>query len=273
MASKQPADGRDAALPLSRTEASIHLYSEHLLHIRALSLTASLSTDSTPLTKAVLSADGCSLSITHEDASATIVLPTAIQGGSNTELELPREKARELSLRLMLQEKEKGSVEDAGVRLPVREEGNWVPWSATALQGRRGWIKCAQCGEKLVRFSSEHVGGKSLGSEGVSASITSPDDRTRTIREWRDLPNENWAEMMDFWHCHKPPLEENEAGDTTSVGAAKGYAAGNKLRAAEGIGFVDLETFLFSESNCQSMLVRHFSTANVTNFSLYQQQC
>ncbi|KAK9472524.1 HECT-like ubiquitin-conjugating enzyme-binding-domain-containing protein [Dipodascopsis tothii] len=50
-----------------------------------------------------------------------------------------------------------------------------VPLPAGALAGRP--LECAACGHELLAA-----------------------DARRAL----DLPSENWAEMMDFWHCHKP---------------------------------------------------------------------
>lgn len=32
---------------------------------------------------------------------------------------------------------------------------------------------------------------------------------TETITTWKALPSETWAEMMDFWHCHKPSDDDH----------------------------------------------------------------
>lgn len=67
------------------------------------------------------------------------------------------------------------------------------------------------------------------------------------IRDWKNLPSEAWAEMMDLWHCHKPDEPDHEHDDAP---AKKGYAAGNKLRAQAGVGLVDVLSFLLSEDDC-----------------------
>jgi hypothetical protein len=61
--------------------------------------------------------------------------------------------------------------------------------------------------------------------------------------------------MMDFWHCHKP--DEHHLHDHThEVGGQKGYAAGNRLKAASGVGFVDLTGFLVKEQDWEGAKVR-----------------
>ncbi|KAH0184178.1 hypothetical protein KCU70_g9174, partial [Aureobasidium melanogenum] len=67
------------------------------------------------------------------------------------------------------------------------------------------------------------------------------------IRDWKNLPSEAWAEMMDLWHCHKPDEPDHDHDDAP---ATKGYAAGNKLRAQAGVGLVDVMSFLVSEGDC-----------------------
>ncbi|KAF4989583.1 hypothetical protein FGRMN_9045 [Fusarium graminum] len=64
------------------------------------------------------------------------------------------------------------------------------------------------------------------------------------------LPSENWAEMMEFWHCHKP--HDHEHQDPESL-ASKGYGANHAISAQQGTGFVDLTSFLFSEPDCRGL--------------------
>ncbi len=81
------------------------------------------------------------------------------------------------------------------------------------------------------------------------------------LAEWKDLPSENWAEMMEFWHCHKPDHHHHDAdkngvdsaghGKATPTGlAARGYGASSTIAAQRGIGFVDLMAFAFAEEDC-----------------------
>lgn len=95
-----------------------------------------------------------------------------------------------------------------------------------------------------------------------------------SVREWKDLPAEGWAEMMEFWHCHKPG-EEHHHGHGHGVGqaegsgvtadreakadeaslASRGYGAASTISAQKGVGFVDLTTFLFDEGDCVGVTV------------------
>lgn len=227
------APSTSASLNLPHNATSITLYAELLLNIRTVTLFASLRTVHNRETKAELSADGSSITVSHEGESASIRLPTRIQGGGDAGLHLPAEPpSKELTLRLRLEEKDGRRLlrgPDGGLR---EREGNWVPWSASELNDvAEAKLVCRACEGELVG------GGK--------------------VREWKDLPNENWAEMMDFWHCHKPS-ENNHHGHAhgEEIGKMKGYAASNRLRAVQGIGFVDLGAFLVKEEDCKSMKVR-----------------
>ena len=208
---------------MAPNESAIMLYAELLLHIRTITLFASLRTHHSRETKAQLSADGSCITVSHEGQSATISLPLKMEGTGDATLELPAQPpSKELTLRLQMEERE-GS-ELLGMMAEERK-ANIVPWDGAAMSRiDKPTILCKSCEREIL-----------------------PAD---TIKEWKDLPNENWAEMMDFWHCHKP--DEHHLHDHTHEAAIgqKGYAAGSRLLAAAGIGFVDLTSFLFKEQDC-----------------------
>jgi hypothetical protein len=222
----------DNARPMAPNETSITLYAELLLHIRTVTLFASLRTNHSRQTDAKLSADGSSITVSHEGQSATIRLPINVKGPSDAVLELPSQPpSKELTLRLQLEERE-GSDFLVALQSEDRQE-NIVPWDGASLSNTNDVeITCKSCEGILVPK------GK--------------------IQQWKDLPNANWAEMMDFWHCHKP--DEHHLHDHTYEQAVgqKGYAAGNRLQAIAGVGFVDLTSFLLSESDCEGAQVRYF---------------
>lgn len=224
------------------SETAIHLYAEHLLNIQALTLTATLSTESTPLTTAKLSTDANSLTLTHENDSATIRLPTEIKGGGDATLELPKKTAKELELRLRLEEKDPQNsfMRHRSAVNGAAEDDNWVPWTATSLTNQEGAFQCRNCAQILLSVRSRPKDDQDQAN--VEESIT----------QWRDLPNENWAEMMDFWHCHKPDVKESDTSVSLDM---KGYAAGNKLQAVNGVGLVDLSSFLVAESDIKHVKV------------------
>ena len=67
------------------------------------------------------------------------------------------------------------------------------------------------------------------------------------VNVWKHLPSASWADMMDFWHCHKPSAK-NE--DDERAGSQKGYAAANALGPTAGIGLVDVSQLLVSDIDC-----------------------
>jgi hypothetical protein len=194
----------------------IELYSELLTNIRTVTLVASLKTESNHETKAELSADGQNITVSHEGHTASIRLPTQMNGGGTAALTLPARPSKDLTLRLQLEEKAPG--------LLKFENGteNLVPWPASAMNDG---VQCRKCGTNLLRGNA--------------------------ITEWKDLPNENWAEMMDFWHCHKPH-EHNHNHDASN---SKGYSSSNKFKAVPGNGLVGLSYIILATDDCANIKV------------------
>src|SRR5690606_18679017 len=54
----------------------------------------------------------------------------------------------------------------------------------------------------------------------------------------------NWAEMMDFWHCHKPHEK-----DGAKTGKYANYGSGFEVDS--GTGLVDRVGFLFTRHECE----------------------
>lgn len=201
--------------------SSIEIYAELLNNIRAVTLVITLQTESNQETKALLSADGQTITVSHEDQSASIRLPTQMEGGGTATLTLPAAPSKSLTLRLQLEETAPGLLK------PGEDSSeNVAPWSATDLTGLS--ISCRECGAGLLKDAA--------------------------VREWRDLPNENWAEMMDFWHCHKPHDEEQHESHE-EVAKKKGYSSSDHFRSTPGLGFVALSYLLLAEGDCQKISV------------------
>jgi hypothetical protein len=223
----EPCSARD----LMPNESSITLYAELLLNIRTVTLFASLRTAHTRETKAQLSTDGHTITVSHEGESASIRLPIKTHGGGDAALAIPAHPpSKELSLRLQIEEQH-GSELFAGLQADDRN-ANLVPWDGASLNAMEdATVLCKNC-----------------------HSVCIPSGR---ITQWRDLPSENWAEMMDFWHCHKP--DEHHLHDHTHEDATgkKGYAAGNRLQATQGVGFVDLTSLLLHGQDCEGIKVGH----------------
>jgi hypothetical protein len=199
----------------------IRIYAELLYNIRAVSLVITLQTESNTETKASLSADGQIITVKHEGNSASIRLPTQMESGGTSTVALPAAPSKDLTLRLQLQEKEPGLL-----KLEEFNGGNEVPWSAGELRGAS--VLCKSCNSSMLEAG--------------------------LVDDWRDLPNDNWAEMMDLWHCHKPHEDE----DQKNAPGSKGYAAASQLRVNSGTGFVSLLYLLLSEQDCQNIEVSHY---------------
>ncbi|KAH7163177.1 ubiquitin-conjugating enzyme E2-binding protein [Dactylonectria estremocensis] len=187
------------------------IYAELLFNIRQISVVVSFSSPVNASTKAEVSQHGRQLQVVHQGHTEIVSLPARVVAPASA-----------LALRQ--------GVLDVSWRLPVEQsearpthfslENQALPLTSVDIEaGSR--IACRQCDNEFV-------------SRG-------------TIRAWKDLPSENWAEMMEFWHCHKP--NDDHQHDAESL-ASKGYGANNAISAQPAIGFVDLTSFLFSESDC-----------------------
>ncbi|KAL2066218.1 hypothetical protein VTL71DRAFT_2289 [Oculimacula yallundae] len=202
------------------------MYAELLSNIRQISVLVALDTPCGPGTNAQLSADGRQFILQHEGDTFILNLPG--QAVSNFPLQKPVLGNKDFSWRIPVAgEATRASIEDA--------QSNEAPWSAKDLS-EDAEFACRNCGTAILEKG--------------------------TIKEWRDLPSENWAEMMEFWHCHKPDVPpEEESGSSGQNGhvhpeetaASKGYGATSKFTARTGIGFIDLTTFLLDNSDCTNI--------------------
>ncbi|OMP87630.1 hypothetical protein BK809_0007717 [Diplodia seriata] len=233
----------------------LHLYAELLLHIRTVTFFASLRTDdgittTTTTTRADLSADGVSVTLTHAGESASLRLPARVQGvgrggggGGGVLYEGPSDRAGEVSLRLRVREGEVVGGAGGGE--------NVVPWDAGRLEEGCGRVGCRGCGEEVVKVRRADEAAEEEDRDGGGGGV----------KRWMDLPNENWAEMMDFWHCHKPhehhlPGHMHDQRPDDDVGKEKGYAASNRIVAKRGVGYVDLTYLLLAGQDCSGVQVR-----------------
>ncbi|KAK4507738.1 hypothetical protein PRZ48_001473 [Zasmidium cellare] len=199
---------------------TIHLYAEHLVNIRTLSLQASLSTVSNHQTKATLSADGNTLRLSHEGEVASIKLPIRVPGGHNdATLTIPAAPTKDLSFRVSLQEK---SGANGLLTNGTHEDTHVIPWTATALTAETE-IACKSCNAVIIRRGQ--------------------------VKVWKDLPSENWAEMMDFWHCHRPHVPHDHGNGALQ----KGYSADSRLALESGVGMVDPVDFVLTAEDCENI--------------------
>ncbi|KAK4039312.1 nipped-B-like protein A [Parachaetomium inaequale] len=203
------------------TSGDCDLYAELLANIRQISLAASLPSPCDASTQVAVLADGKSVELRHGSASRLLTLPAKTSLGRTL---------------LPIQDKQRGSTLLAW-RLPLdtsslspSQHADQMPWSATDLDPESG-VACRQCAADVV-----HAG---------------------SIKAWKDLPSENWAEMMEFWHCHKPDHHHGHDEEPGKAGeeslAARGYGASSAISAQAGVGFVDLTTLIFDETDCQNV--------------------
>ena len=194
------------------------MYAELLANIRQISVIVSLDTSCDSSTVIDLSIRRDSITIRHGGLTTTLPLPGQV--APNAVLQSPMLGNRDLSWRLPL----------AGEPTRGDPDTNESPWTANSLD-KDTQLCCRSCDENLVKKGS--------------------------IKIWKDLPSENWAEMMDFWHCHKPTEHESHAGHSHDENATanKGYGANSKFIAQSKVGFVDLTTFLLDPKDCRNVRV------------------
>ncbi|TEA13840.1 Uncharacterized protein C8034_v004063 [Colletotrichum sidae] len=201
------------------------IYAELLANIRQLSVAVSLPSPSDGRSsQGTISADGASLTVRHRDARASLALPCKVAVKSAL-LPAPAPGSRTITWRLPLH--------DSSAPSPRSPPDDPAPWAAPSLVPLSA-VTCRRCEGAVV-------------PEGKAA-------------EWKDLPSENWAEMMDFWHCHKPTAEDDGHGGAEHEHLAKrGYGANSSIAARSGTGLVDLTSLLFSEVDCAGLV---FSTSS-----------
>ena len=194
------------------------MYAELLANIRQVSVIVSLDTPCDANTSVDLSPQRDSITILHDRKTSTLPLPGQV--APNAMLQKPLQGSRDLSWRLPL----------AGEPTRGDADLNDSPWAANTLRKDTQFL-CRSCDAGIVEEGS--------------------------VVTWKDLPSENWAEMMDFWHCHKPTEHESHAGhsDEETATANKGYAANSKFTAQNKVGFVDLTTFLLDAKDCNNIRV------------------
>lgn len=200
--------------------SKISLYAEFLGNIGQVSLHASLQTYKNEETKVFITSDQRTITVHHDGETAHLFLPVKVSG--TAEVTIPVQQAKELSVRLRVDE----ALPDAP---RVTELVDETYWPASTL-GKKTQLKCQTCNSEILQPNKEMV--------------------------WKDLPSENWAELMDYWHCHKPHFEHDS--ETVTNGAArKGYSASSRILAKEGIGLVDVSSFLLSAVDCINIQVRN----------------
>jgi hypothetical protein len=200
----------------------IVLYSELLSNIRQVSVAASLPSPADQSTKAEVCDDGSRLRVHHQGQIETLTLPTQVALSGS--LALTSSTKSEMSWRLPVNT-------SASSTIHFSPENQAVPWTAQDLSDGTH-VSCRNCSQNVVRQGA--------------------------IKVWKDLPSENWAEMMDFWHCHRPhdhPSADQASTNGQGAGSKKGYSAGNMISAQPSVGLVDINSFMLSEEDCSHLLV------------------
>lgn len=199
---------------------TIYLYAEVLANIRQANLYASLQTHKNEHTRIDIASDKKTVTVSHDGQTACIYLPTEIRG--TAEVNIPIERGKEMSVRLELADiTTMPSAKDA--------VGNEGPWLATDLSSEAD-IRCRLCTTEVRQ-------------KGMPL-------------DFKDLPSQHWAEMMDFWHCHRPHDATVGSDEDAKLAADyKGYGSSTKLKAAPGIAFVDTMSFLLDATSCRNIQV------------------
>ncbi|KAB8267015.1 ubiquitin-conjugating enzyme E2-binding protein [Aspergillus minisclerotigenes] len=192
-----------------------------------------------------------SLPLPHEDATDTIKLPARVNEASRLALSVAGQRAKDPRERGLDQQEYsfRMQIDDEDNSLLSREEhmDSFVPWTA---------IDMTSC----TRLCCRHCKNILLDSHVSRGSCAEEKDMQGWM--WKDLPSGNWAEMMDFWHCHKPdPHEGHDHGHEHVNGATaedqnatvKGYGAANQVVATAGTVLVDVATFLLTDSDCRGL--------------------
>ncbi|EFX04749.1 snf2 family helicase [Grosmannia clavigera kw1407] len=213
----------------------IQIYAELLPNIRQVSVSVTLPSAVDASTVTEVLPDGVTLRIRHGNLVQELRLPGPVVA-AGSRLAIPQPKSQDglkyASWRLPLVGRALNGHNAAASAAAVND---LAPWSARDL--RTGMpVACRSCRSAVV--AGENIG------------------------VWKDLPSDNWAEMMEFWHCHKPDHQpangsSNGSGDAHEHGKAtnkdleaRGYGANSTISAQAGVGFVDLIALVFAESDC-----------------------
>lgn len=200
------------------------IYAEFLANIQQVAIYVTLPSLPTWNTVVTLNGDKVTVTTKHYGSNTTALLPAKVQGPS--ELVLHDDQSLEHSWRL--------PVIPDGTRpstaFPL-DAVNDAPWSAFDMTSKAS-ILCLVC-LRQKKFQPLVERGK--------------------VKVWKDLPSQNWAELMEFWHCHKPSDVSSGKELRTS---SKGYSAESSLLAEQGTGLINTTSFLLAEGDCTGLSVR-----------------
>ena len=152
----------------------INLYAEFLLHIRSVTLFATLRKETSEYQQAYINGDRRTVSITYDGQSSTVALPLGIRLKGS--VGFPVSDPTKISLRLEVIEDEGPS---HGSQLDVVND---TPWTSLQLDSSCE-LACRSCSTLLVPAKE---------------------------RIWKDLPRSSWIEMLDQWYCHRPTSDNDQ---------------------------------------------------------------
>ena len=202
----------------------LSLYAELLLNIRQITVIATLPSVPNEETHYELSSDRKLLLLTHNQEQCTLTLPSP--AASTVAIKAPSVEDKELSFRLPIASRHRAT----GAAESENSRENTSIWPASALSPTTQ-LACLSCKNVFVDGN---------------------------ISAWKDLPSEHWAEMMDFWHCHKPHNREDTLGQNKPT---KSYSASSANTLTPGTGFVDDLHLRLASSDCTGLKVRYTSQA------------
>ncbi|PKS06531.1 hypothetical protein jhhlp_007279 [Lomentospora prolificans] len=213
-------DCKIAALPLPvlsipNDTMNITIYAELLLNIRQVSVVVSLPPRRDASTQAEVFAEGTRIGIRHGHSFQDLLLPGKVAFSGRLPITKSVKDSGSLSWKLPVAQSHATS------SLLGQDLYPNPPWTSVDLQPGSS-VSCRRCNSIFIPAG--------------------------TIVSWKDLPSENWAEMMEFWHCHKPDIGHDSHHSHDHL-TKRGYGASTAISAQATVGFVDLVSFLVSESD------------------------
>lgn len=256
-------------------DVSVYLHAELLPNIRQITLYVSLreSPALDGIQPEIQLSDSrkavtVSLPAPFDHVAETLKLPARVSDATRRSLNINPTSAkdlgtgqatnpnREYSFRMQI------DPSDEALRSTDEVLDDYVPWTAAdMLPSTR--IRCRGCGNAFLKESKPNHGYEQESQD------------LKKGWAWKDLPSGNWAEMMDFWHCHKPDPHEHDPKVEAAAALkledqtaqTKGYGASSRVEAIPGIVLIDVATFLIAESDCvglkkvgTSPVLFHFET-------------
>ena len=215
---------------------ALWLYAEYLLHIKTLIIFVELPTLHNSTTTLTLSADGCFVKLYHDSEKASLKLPVVIHWESTPlALQLPKNPSRNLNVRLNvgIDSATLGCSCERITRSPVTlSNENPAPWTAESMDHDLLRIRCRTCSSSIIRLE--------------------------TVKTWLNLPSEDWAELMEFWHCQKPnePAKRKGKLECFMSEELESYSASNMLGPHPGCGYASKHYFLLHKDDCNGIEVR-----------------